>query len=46
MLQNQKLAQTGLANLKAAFSRFAENKQQFPLYYESKLHFTEKTSPT
>ncbi|KAK8878996.1 glycosyl hydrolase family 81 [Apiospora arundinis] len=35
LLHNQKLAQTGLANLKAAFSRFAENKQQFPLYYES-----------
>ncbi|KAK8044608.1 glycosyl hydrolase family 81 [Apiospora rasikravindrae] len=35
MLQNQKLAQTGLSNLKAAFGRFVANKQQFPLYYES-----------
>ncbi|KAI1867326.1 hypothetical protein JX265_000837 [Neoarthrinium moseri] len=35
LLQNQRLAQTGLNNLKAAFSRFTLNRQQFPLYYES-----------
>ncbi|KAK7992786.1 glycosyl hydrolase family 81 [Apiospora saccharicola] len=35
MLHSQNLAQTGLANLKAAFARFVTNKQQFPLYYES-----------
>lgn len=36
LLRNPKLAHSGLAHLKAAFSRFAANKQQFPLYYESK----------
>jgi endo-1,3(4)-beta-glucanase len=36
LLQNPNLAKSGLANLKTAFSRFALNKQQFPLYYESK----------
>ncbi|ORY62572.1 family 81 glycosyl hydrolase [Pseudomassariella vexata] len=35
LLKNPKLAHSGLNNLKAAFSRFALNKQQFPLYYES-----------
>ncbi|KAI1122645.1 glycoside hydrolase family 81 protein [Nemania abortiva] len=35
LLKNQKLAQSGLTNLKAAFERFTTNKQQFPLYYES-----------
>jgi endo-1,3(4)-beta-glucanase len=35
LLRNPQLAHSGLANLKAAFSRFATNKQQFPLYYES-----------
>ncbi|KAI1272852.1 glycoside hydrolase family 81 protein [Xylaria sp. FL0933] len=35
LLNNPKLAQSGLANLKAAFKRFTTNKQQYPLYYES-----------
>ncbi|KAI0133675.1 glycoside hydrolase family 81 protein [Xylariales sp. AK1849] len=35
LLQNPKLAQAGLNNLKTAFSRFAYNQQQFPLYYET-----------
>ncbi|KAI2628769.1 glycoside hydrolase family 81 protein [Hypoxylon sp. NC1633] len=35
LLKNTTLAQTGLKNLKAAFSRFSSNKQQFPLYYET-----------
>ncbi|KAI1078097.1 glycoside hydrolase family 81 protein [Whalleya microplaca] len=35
LLKNPKLAQSGLANLKAAFSRFSANKQQYPLYYET-----------
>ncbi|RYP52320.1 hypothetical protein DL768_002532 [Monosporascus sp. mg162] len=35
MLKNSTLAQSGLDNLKAAFTRFSENKQQFPLYYET-----------
>ncbi|CAJ2504847.1 Uu.00g122410.m01.CDS01 [Anthostomella pinea] len=35
LLKNPKLAQSGLTNLKAAFTRFITNKQQYPLYYES-----------
>ncbi|KAI0395490.1 glycoside hydrolase family 81 protein [Xylariaceae sp. FL0594] len=35
LLKNPKLAQSGLANLKAALQRFTTNQQQFPLYYES-----------
>ncbi|RYP67710.1 hypothetical protein DL771_007117 [Monosporascus sp. 5C6A] len=35
MLRNSTLAQSGLENLKGAFTRFSENKQQFPLYYET-----------
>ncbi|KAI1106563.1 glycoside hydrolase family 81 protein [Jackrogersella minutella] len=35
LLKNKTLAQNGLKNLKAAFSRFSLNKQQFPLFYES-----------
>ncbi|RYO91864.1 hypothetical protein DL766_006123 [Monosporascus sp. MC13-8B] len=35
MLKNSTMAQSGLDNLKAAFARFSENKQQFPLYYEN-----------
>ncbi|KAI1334565.1 glycoside hydrolase family 81 protein [Xylariaceae sp. FL0016] len=35
LLKNTKLAQTGLTNLKQAFTRFSQNKQQFPLYYET-----------
>lgn len=35
MLKDQNLAKGGLDNLKAAFNRFATNRQQFPLYYES-----------
>ncbi|KAI8635582.1 glycoside hydrolase family 81 protein [Xylariaceae sp. FL1651] len=35
LLKNPKLAQSGLMNLTAAFTRFTSNKQQFPLYYES-----------
>ncbi|KAI1496689.1 glycoside hydrolase family 81 protein [Biscogniauxia marginata] len=35
LLKNPKAAQSGLANLKVAFTRFTSNKQQFPLYYES-----------
>ncbi|KAH6647977.1 family 81 glycosyl hydrolase [Truncatella angustata] len=35
LLGNKDLAQTALNNLKSAFTRFALNRQQFPLYYES-----------
>ncbi|KAI1211269.1 glycoside hydrolase family 81 protein [Annulohypoxylon truncatum] len=35
LLKNTTLAQTGLKKLKVAFSRFATNRQQFPLYYDS-----------
>ncbi|KAK7750753.1 endo-1,3-beta glucanase [Diatrype stigma] len=35
LLKDSKLAETGLKKLKAAFTRFLDNKQQFPLYYES-----------
>ncbi|KAF3018431.1 hypothetical protein G7054_g12444 [Neopestalotiopsis clavispora] len=35
LLGNKNLAQTGLNNLKSAFTRFALNRQQFPLYYET-----------
>ncbi|KAI1485066.1 glycoside hydrolase family 81 protein [Biscogniauxia mediterranea] len=35
LLKNPKAAQSGLAKLKAAFTRFISNKQQYPLYYES-----------
>ncbi|KAH9884083.1 glycoside hydrolase family 81 protein [Xylariomycetidae sp. FL2044] len=35
LLKNPKLAQSGLTNLKQAFTRFSSNKQQFPLYYET-----------
>ncbi|KAK0628826.1 glycoside hydrolase family 81 protein [Bombardia bombarda] len=34
ILGDKALAQTGLTQLKVAFSRFAENKQQYPLVYE------------
>jgi endo-1,3(4)-beta-glucanase len=37
LLKNPGLAQSGLNNLKSAFSRFSANKQQFPLYYECEL---------
>ncbi|KXJ86329.1 family 81 glycosyl hydrolase [Microdochium bolleyi] len=35
LLKDPATAKTGLANLKAAFNRFATNKQIFPLYYEN-----------
>ncbi|EGX90898.1 endo-1,3-beta-glucanase Engl1 [Cordyceps militaris CM01] len=35
MLGETKLAQTGLGQLKAAFGRFADNKQKYPLVYET-----------
>ncbi|KAI0164192.1 family 81 glycosyl hydrolase [Xylariaceae sp. FL1272] len=35
LLKNPTMAQSGLKGLKAAFARFASNKQSFPLYYES-----------
>ncbi|KAL8942952.1 MAG: hypothetical protein Q9216_001367 [Gyalolechia sp. 2 TL-2023] len=35
LASNPDLAQAGLGKLKAAFARFASNKQQFPLVYES-----------
>ncbi|KAI0190316.1 glycoside hydrolase family 81 protein [Astrocystis sublimbata] len=35
LLNNTKLADSGLSNLKTAFQRFTSNKQQYPLYYES-----------
>ncbi|KAI1416528.1 glycoside hydrolase family 81 protein [Hypoxylon sp. FL1857] len=35
LLKNKPLAQTGLKNLKVAFSRFSNNTQQYPLYYDS-----------
>ncbi|KAH6618035.1 glycoside hydrolase family 81 protein [Chaetomium sp. MPI-SDFR-AT-0129] len=35
MLDDQGLAQAGLDQLKKAFSRFAQNTQQYPLVYES-----------
>jgi endoglucanase Acf2 len=34
MLEDMPLAQAGLAQLKLAFARFSENKQQYPLVYE------------
>lgn len=37
LAQNAALARTGLDKLKAAFARFAENRQTYPLVYESKL---------
>ncbi len=37
LLGDQGLAQAGLQQLKVAFSRFAQNSQQFPLVYESKF---------
>lgn len=36
LLGDQALAQAGLAQLKVAFSRFAQNAQQYPLVYESR----------
>ena len=36
MLEDNPLAQAGLNQLKVAFARFAENKQQYPLVYECK----------
>jgi endo-1,3(4)-beta-glucanase len=36
LLGDQALAQAGLTQLKVAFSRFAQNAQQYPLVYESK----------
>ena len=36
LLGDQGLAQAGLQQLKVAFSRFAQNTQQYPLVYESK----------
>jgi len=35
MVGDQDLAQKGLSTLKVAFARFAENKQKYPLVYES-----------
>lgn len=35
LLKNKSLAQTGLKNLKVAFSLFSNNTQQYPLYYDS-----------
>ena len=35
MIGDKDLAQTSLTQLKTAFARFAENKQQYPLVYES-----------
>jgi endo-1,3(4)-beta-glucanase len=35
LLDQQALAQAGLDKLKAAFAVFAENRQQFPLAYDS-----------
>ena len=35
MLGDQVLAQSGLKQLKVAFARFSENKQQYPLVYDS-----------
>ncbi|KAL8363561.1 hypothetical protein RB601_009361 [Gaeumannomyces tritici] len=35
MLGDKQLAQTGLKKLKDAYARFAENRQKFPLFYES-----------
>ncbi|KAI1455013.1 glycoside hydrolase family 81 protein [Annulohypoxylon moriforme] len=35
LLKNETLAQDGLKKLQVAFSRFVQNKQQYPLYYES-----------
>ncbi|KAJ6787912.1 hypothetical protein PWT90_01895 [Aphanocladium album] len=35
MLGDTKLAQTGLGQLKVAFARFADNKQQYPLVHET-----------
>jgi endo-1,3(4)-beta-glucanase len=37
LLKDKALAQTGLSQLKLAVARFAENKQQHPLVYESKV---------
>lgn len=34
MLDDTALAQTGLEKLKAAYARFTENKQQYPLVYD------------
>jgi len=39
LLGDQALAQTGLQQLKLAFSRFSENKQKYPLVYDCKLFF-------
>jgi endo-1,3(4)-beta-glucanase len=36
LLGDQGLAQAGLKQLKVAFSRYAQNAQQYPLVYESK----------
>ncbi|KLU92148.1 endo-1,3(4)-beta-glucanase 1 [Magnaporthiopsis poae ATCC 64411] len=35
MLGDKQLAQAGLKKLKDAYARFAENRQKFPLFYES-----------
>lgn len=39
LLGDTKLAQTGLGQLKVAFARFADNKQQYPLVHESECRF-------
>lgn len=38
MLGEKALAQAGLTKLKTAFSTFVNNKQKYPLVYESKQH--------
>ncbi|CAG8956145.1 hypothetical protein HYFRA_00012062 [Hymenoscyphus fraxineus] len=38
MLDDKGLAQSGLSKLKQAFAVFIENRQQFPLFYESAWH--------
>jgi endo-1,3(4)-beta-glucanase len=37
ILEDKELAQQGLGKLKEAFSRFALNRQKFPLVYERML---------
>ena len=37
LLGDQALAQTGLQQLKLAFTRFSENKQKYPLVYDCEL---------
>jgi hypothetical protein len=50
LAKNSALAQTGLANLKTAFATFINNKQTYPLVYEStsepktSIHLTDNCS--